>query len=802
MLGLVSWQGQLGPNSTFTGKMGDLSKGFSKIVRWKENTLYKAGLLSKKELEKWRQYKHYAPMRGKEPDIMDIIRGGARIPIPEIDMYGGKVWHRALGKLGRATGIEKALHTPNAGRGFNPGRMPASHRAMGRRSFPKHDPTVELFSDTMEAAVRAEKNRVAQGVWNMLHLIRDAKDQHGEKLFEIDRPDARLAWDEKTGTVKTQIDGLSVSKDNVYSVWINGDLHYIRHVAPEMAEFVSALNNIAGDSSINAFFKAGGAVNRYISKMATSLNPAFAIPNFVRDATTAGIRLAGDKKFKDLGLTTMKKVPASWNILREYGRRQSKGTLDEMDQATRKRVEDFKLAGGETAFWMIPDLELQMRQMRTRMAEVSKTDPLGIRWFKNVIRFIEDYNGAVEGATRFSVYERALEVGASKDKAGRLARNITVDFTQQGTAARHLGGLYVFANASIQGSAMVIKSTKDNKKIQQALLAGMVMASSWAPFMRFVGGEDEDDGIAYWDKIPWYEKSRNIILMVPGGEGRRLRIPLPWGFNVPWAAATAVSDAAFGPKTAGEATANIMSTAMSAFNPIGDNDPTTLKGLWQMAMPAWGDPINDIVMNKTFWGGPIRPEPGKYERSEQYGKDAPKYNRYFSGASWGSKTLTKALYKHLGVDWSPEDVDYGVGAVFGGLGDLINRSINLMASGVTRKRGLVARDFPIVKSFYGDEPNYFAPEMYRANMGDYWEKKETYDYLYKRDKKAAYDFKKRHYEVLRMEDYVKQTEKRVRDLKKKDVMINDSRMQKLFKQFNRRYNTVELQTMKRRVQER
>jgi hypothetical protein len=219
--------------------------------------------------------------------------------------------------------------------------------------------------------------------------------------------------------------------------------------------------------------------------------------------------------------------------------------------------------------------------------------------------------------------------------------------------------------------------------------------------------------------------------------------------------------------------------------------------------PAWADPIHDISINQNWWGGPIRPEPGRFARSEQYDpKSTAKYNLYFSGASETSKKLTKLLYKHTGVDWSPEDVDYFVSSAFPGLGDLINRTINLGVMAVTRKRALVARDFPIVKSFLGDESNWFAPEMYRANMGDFWQKKETYDDLYKTDRAAAAQFRVRHFEVLHLEALVKKTEKRVRELKKKGVKLSEARMQREFKLFNRRYNSVETQVMKRRIKER
>jgi hypothetical protein len=291
--------------------------------------------------------------------------------------------------------------------------------------------------------------------------------------------------------------------------------------------------------------------------------------------------------------------------------------------------------------------------------------------------------------------------------------------------------------------------------------------------------------------------------MNPDGKGGHSSIRLPWGFNIFWAIGTHVSDAFWGPKSAAEATMNILSAGMSAFNPIGDNDLSTLQGWGQLVSPAWADPVVDIALNRTWWGGPIAPEGTKYAKSQQYGEEAasPDYNRYFPSVSKTSKEIAAALYKYTGIDISPENIDYSVASIFGGLGDTVNRTVDL-ALKASQRQSLVARDFPILKSFYHDESKAFAPQMYRANMGDFWYKKETYDGLKKNDPKSAAEFYKRHYEVLSLESMVKSTEKRIRELKKLDVKSSDSRMQREFKLFNRRFNTVETQTLKRRVKER
>ena len=42
--------------------------------------------------------------------------------------------------------------------------------------------------------------------------------------------------------------------------------------------------------------------------------------------------------------------------------------------------------------------------------------------------------------------------------------------------------------------------------------------------------EEDEDGVLFYNKIPDYEKERNLIIMYDGQN--YLKIPLPYGFNV------------------------------------------------------------------------------------------------------------------------------------------------------------------------------------------------------------------------------------------------------------------------------
>jgi hypothetical protein len=254
-----------------------------------------------------------------------------------------------------------------------------------------------------------------------------------------------------------------------------------------------------------------------------------------------------------------------------------------------------------------------------------------------------------------------------------------------------------------------------------------------------------------------------------------------------------VADAAFSDKVSSfESAANIMSAAVGAFNPIGDGDLTETTGWWQMLAPSWADPAVDVAFNRTFWGGPIMPERSSYKKSEQYGIPAKDHMRYFSSVSTLSKEFTKGLYKLTGenVSISPETVDYMVSAVFGGLGDVVQKTINLVPA-MSQRHALAAHEIPVLRSFYADESQFYAPQMYRENMAHHWLHYEELRELKKSNPQEAASYERRWAHILTLHDQVKSIEKRVSELRKAGVETSDARLQRIYKNFNRMYDRVE-----------
>ena len=73
---------------------------------------------------------------------------------------------------------------------------------------------------------------------------------------------------------------------------------------------------------------------------------------------------------------------------------------------------------------------------------------------------IKDINSSVENAIRLSAYIAAREAGVSREKAAELGKKVTVDFNRTGEYGQFMNSLYLFFNASIQGSSRLIRTLK------------------------------------------------------------------------------------------------------------------------------------------------------------------------------------------------------------------------------------------------------------------------------------------------------------------------------------------------------
>ena len=82
------------------------------------------------------------------------------------------------------------------------------------------------------------------------------------------------------------------------------------------------------------------------------------------------------------------------------------------------------------------------------------------------MQHIENVNDAFENSIRLSAYIEAREAGVSREDAAQLAKNITVNFNKSGEYGAVANAYYLFFNASIQGTARIVRSLGKMKQVE------------------------------------------------------------------------------------------------------------------------------------------------------------------------------------------------------------------------------------------------------------------------------------------------------------------------------------------------
>jgi hypothetical protein len=645
-------------------KLEALAQRVYAINRARVDMLEEGGLESPEQLAQWREgYEFYVPLRGfsdTEANESMVSRVGRRI-----------------------------------GRGFDI-RGKESKMALGRSSR-SDSPFIYSILQMQESIIRAAKNEVGIAFLNLVEANPNPKlwsvhtGQWGEK---------KPVFDARLGEVVYKRDPLSKLGDNVLSVKRDGREHYIV-LEDEGMLLAKAFKNLGVDSS-NVVVRSLGAYNRYMAAINTSLNPEFVITNFARDLQTAVINLVGEQDATGalreplaMGRKVMKDIPKAMRgtFLALY----NKSPGDEWV----KHFNEFRDAGGMINFYSLNDLE-GLRADLKRGIDASRTGaPVKVlNAIRAIGRHMGNTNSAVENAVRLSTYVNARREGFSQDHAASLARNVTVNFTRKGEFGTVANSLYLFYNASLQGSVRLLYATTKSPRVRKILAGIAGSALLWGLLNRLIGGDD-DDGESRYDKIPNYVKTRNIIFMRP--DGSYWKWPLPYGYNVPWVLGTYLENAIAHPEKKAEAAVVLAQAILESFNPLGGLDSEdAFSAVAKLASPTIADPWIEMAINEDWAGRPIRRD------QPSFGPPLPDNQLYWSTVSPLSKDVTKTLNEMTGgnevlpgaVDVNPETLDHLFSAFTGGLGRAVMSVIDIPLTKLEGK-DLEPEQIPFFRRFRG-----------------------------------------------------------------------------------------------------
>ena len=495
----------------------------------------------------------------------------------------------------------------------------------------------------------------------------------------------------------------------------NGQNKYLRLLDDDL---IKSFKQSRGQ--LDQIFSFLGRGTRLMASMATTYNPAFAVPNLVRDFQTAifnmsSTEIAGlEKDFTRKMPSSMKAVWHSESQAFRSGKwneRVSPQVAESM-----KYYKEFRENGGQMIFMGLRDAEYYQRKMDALMPKggslLRAAGEVGQKFILGPYKeFLEHINSSLENATRLSAYITARERGLSPQKAANLSRNLTVNFTQKGQLTA-LNQIYMFFNASLAGSARMVETISTSPR-GRAFAGSIVLAGFFQRLAsRYLSDEDEN-GIKEVDKVPAYQLSTNMVQAIPNVPNW-IKMPLAYGANVFWYLGTQMADML--PKEYGgmgksplKATGEFVKAAMNAFNPIGGGAEIV-----NSLTPSVAQPFVDISINKNFAGQPIYPTDNPFDASPDpyafrtWSNPNPKIEwivqsiAKFSGGNEIRPSLAENALSTFGMGAfaSPESVEYLFKSVFSGPYSIYN-DLSKTFNGLSNSQGIDPNNLPIVRRFIG-----------------------------------------------------------------------------------------------------
>ena len=657
-------------------KMERLAKRVDAITKETRTRLRDSGIISDAQLQAMEaQYQSYVPLRGKEGVEAGYRTGGG------IDVRGQPI-KRALGR--------------------GEGNLASNILA-------------EIFKDAELSVIQAEKARVGQTALKL------ALENPNEDIWTVEPVETERKFSDATGQVYEAIKNLD-NDPGMLMVPFRGKRYRLQFHDPRMA---GAIKNLSAEQ-IHGVFRFLGALNRYFSAVLTRYNPSFVSVNMLRDAIQGFTGIAGEHGMKTAAKVAANYFPAMRGLWRDQ-RGKTQGTN------WQALARDFAEQGGKTSFGKFENVQeinarigLEFKRFSQLVSEGRPISAIRKALLDSaIIKGIEDANDVVENTIRLATYGTLVEQGMSKEKAAEYAKNLTVNFNRRGAWGSALNAMFLFFNAATQGTHRTFRLLK-NKKV----LAAMGAMAGLQALMAFLamGMKDDDDEQSLWEKIPDYEKQRNLIFVIPHQRedgslgGAVFKVPMPYGLSLfPYLGGRATqfaSNLAQGKEAkTGEFVTDATVGMSQAFAPLPFDDG------WSAAKPQILKVFDAIAQNKDDLGMRIRNDNpyAKYDMPRAaMGKDSTP--EIFRAAAKGLNRLgggddfTPPMAKFL-LDWAPEDLQYLAETFTGGIGSTVTRAgggIERVLAGVP----VTTNDFPIIRSLVGEVDDK------RATAGLYYDTRE------------------------------------------------------------------------------
>lgn len=666
---------------------------------------FTSGILSRENYEKIKSmFDFYVPLRGWDETTSDEVYG--YLTSKDGPLTGGSIVKGADGRTSKADdpiatigkladdSIRTAQRNLMKQTFLNFVRNHPSDAVSLSELWLQYDATkdewVPVFPNLPADASPAKVGQIIeQFEADMQQLAQQEPDKykHGREAANI--PYKVIPGNEREHQVLVKMRG------QTYVLTINGN--------PRAAQALNGITNpdvkTAGhvDAAINWFEK----VNRYLSSVFTTYNPAFLMSNFLRDSIYSNnmvwvkenpnYALKFNVNYYKTNPIKMRKLLGKWE----------NGTLDE-SKSMEKMFKEFMENGGETGYAMAQDLKDYKKKVQRELSTMN-----GRNFHKKIAYAVDEQyellGRAIENCARFAAFVTSREMGRDPIRAAYDAKEISVNFNKKGSGGKtfklngqtRLGNiaafvsgwarsLFTFWNAGVQGMANAGRAVKRHPvKAAAQLFSKFFALGFFAPMIAAAmgaGDGDDDDKNAYYN-LPEYVRRSNICIYIGGAEkwlkgtwaekfvhGTYIAIPLPIEFR----AIYGLGELTYGVTSGNEryGTWDLIMQYAGQFSQLLPIDMLEGGGGFNAFIPTLAKPVVEAyVTNKSWSGSPVY-KPDKYDDDEF----EPSFKKVFSNTSgwivglseWSNEVTGGTDATQGWWDWNPAKLEYVIKGFMGG----------------------------------------------------------------------------------------------------------------------------------------
>ena len=674
------------------GKIKDLESIASDIREIQLETLdrqFKEGLITKETYEnlgmtETKLYKHYVPLKGfkdLQSGFSDYLTGEASSTVP---IKGKEIL-----------------------------------RAKGRKTV-AGDVLSNIMMDSQTAVIRSNKNSVLIKLLNQ--LLKNPDDSIYSVYTEKEGApigDRKMSLQEMRD--KTTRDKSSARYFKFVRVVKDGKEYFIDFKDKDMTRVINLTDGEMIGTTMNEIVDSVGKVTNIMRAAFTTMNPGFIPTNYIRDIQTGlmnalaetDMKIADKKKFiKNVSKNSVKAL----KTIAQEERGKTKG----VDKELVKYYREFK-ENGAVAGYSYVQSESDISKGIDALAEGGKKNDT----IKSIGKFINAVNTASENSTRLAAYIEARKSGMTAEDAAYMAKNLTVNFNRSGEYNKAINTLYMFFNASVQGTVAFTKAMTTLKKevnddgtistslnYAQKVAIGIVAFSALMQMLNQGLSDEDEDGESFFDKIPEYEKERNLIIMNPANGKDYFKVPLPYGYNFFFNIGRFGYEVSNKKKSIADVSKDLVNSSVSAFSPISFSASKDVTGSFvKTATPTVAKPFMDLALNENFFKGAIYKEnfPGQNKPDSSMGKQntpevIKEITKFINRATGGSENV-KGF-----IDVSPETIPYIIQQYTGGAGRFLSQAMNFPSKVAGGE--LKPREIPMFDRLYGRTSRYSDIDTY------------------------------------------------------------------------------------------